>query len=224
MPITFQAKRKRYRRNRRYRRPTMRGLQKQVSMIRKDLAKLPEKKQLTIPWTTSVGSTPLIYQMDRVPEGTGDSERSGIEITPQTLQFYLRLTGENPLTSGDANVMRIVVFRWFDALYPTVGDILYDNTTGPFTGYPSIDIPTLWGEKPKFQVLADKRLSLDENSYDNIFYSFNKKFRKNSKIHFKGSGGTDISSKNIFFLIVSDSAVVPHPIFTGYSRLTYKDA
>lgn len=202
----------------------MYALQKQVNTIRRDLNKLPEKKQITVPWTTTVGATPLIYHIDQVPEGSGDGERAGLEITPTGLQFFLRMAGENPLTSGDSNVVRVIVFRWFDELYPTSTDILYDNTTGVFTGYPYIDIPTRWNDKPKFQVLSDKRLSIDENSYDNVFFSYNKKFRKNSKILYKGSATTDISNKNIFYLIVSDSAVVPHPLFSGYSRLTYKDA
>lgn len=224
---TFTAKRKRRSRNktmRRSRKITTVSLQRQVNTIRRDLSKLPERKQITVPWTTSVGGTPLIYHMDQVSAGDGESDRSGLEITPTGLQFYLRFTGENPLTSGDSNVVRVIVFRWFDDVYPTATDILYDNTAGIFTGYPYVDIPTVWDEKPKYQVLCDKRISIDENSYDNVFFGHKMSFKKNAKIVYKGPASTDISTKNIFYLVVSDSTVVPHPVFTGYSRITFKDA
>lgn len=162
--------------------------------------------------------------MDLIQQGDTETQRSGLEITPMSLSFVLRLEGENPLTSGDSNVMRIIVFRWFDSTPPTVADLLYSNTAGIFTGYKYIDIPTVWNNKPRFQVLKDTRLSMDENSYDNVFYKMSHKFNRNAKIHYNGSASSAIENKNLFYLIVSDSDVVPHPTFHGYSRLTYKDA
>jgi hypothetical protein len=162
--------------------------------------------------------------MDLIGQGDTEGQRTGLEITPMSLSFVLRMTGENPLTSGDSNVMRVIVFRWFDNTFPTVNDLLYSNTTGIFNGYKYIDIPTVWNKKPRFQVLKDTRLSIDENSYDNVFYKMSHKFNRNAKIHYNGSATNAIENKNIFYLIVSDSDVLPHPNFSGYSRLTYKDA
>lgn len=225
MAITMNQKpRRRYRRRRGRGKLTMYKLARQINKVSRSLRELPETKELTTPWTTTVGASPLIYQMDGVTQGDSENQRSGLEISPMTLNFSLRIAGENPLTSGDSNVVRIIVFRWFDSDYPLPSDLLYDNTAGPFTGYPYIDIPTVWTKKPRFQVLKDTKLSLDENSYDNIFYKMKHKFRRNAKIHYSGPGSADIESKNIFYLIVSDSAVVPHPLFSGFSRLTYKDA
>lgn len=162
--------------------------------------------------------------MDDIPQGDTEEQRTGLEISPMSMNMVLRLVGENPLTSGDSNVMRIIVFRWFDNDFPVASDLLYGNTAGKFTGYKYIDIPTVWNKKPRFQVLKDTRLSIDENSYDNVFYKMSHKFNRNAKIHYNGSAANAIENKNIFFLIVSDSDVVPHPVFSGYSRITYKDA
>lgn len=217
---------KRYRNKRRYRRRRLNlyNLSKRITALSKTTNKMIETKELTTPWTTSVGSTPLIYQMDTIAQGDTEVQRVGIEVCPKTLNFYLRLTGENPLTTGDSNVVRVIVFRWFDNTFPLATDLLYNNAAGAFTGYPYVDIPTVWTAKPRFQVLCDKRIVLDEDNSDHAFFKFNHKFRKGAKIHYSGSAPTAIENKNLFYMIVSDSSVVPHPIFTGYSRLTYKDA
>lgn len=183
-----------------------------------------ETKQHTQPWAASVGTTPLIYQIDTIPQGDTEVERVGVEINPKYLNMFLRLTTENPLTTGDTNVVRLIVFRWFDNSFPLATDILYNNGAGIFSGYNYVDIPTVWNSKPRFQVLCDKRVVLDEDSSDHCFMKFNHKFRKGAKIHYSGSSPTALENKNLFYLLVSDSGVVPHPIFNGYSRITYKDA
>lgn len=225
MPLTVNHKRKRRYNNRRRRgRVNMYALSKRVNMLSKELRSLPETKEHTVPWSTTVGTTPLIYQMDAISQGDTETQRTGIQITPKNLKFYLRLSGENTITSGDANVIRVIVFRWFDNTFPVATDILYNNAAGIFSGYNYIDIPTVWNTKPRFQVLKDTTLTLDEDSHDHIFYEFNHKFKKNAKIHYSGSAFNAIENKNLFYLIVSDSGVVPHPLFSGFSRLTYLDA
>lgn len=196
---------------------------KKVNKLDKTQKKLGELKHLDNPWTTSVSTTPLIYQMDLINQGDSENTRSGIVISPERLDFYLRISTENPLTTGDSNVLRVIVFRWFDETFPAITDILYDNTAGIWTGYPYIDIPTVWNKKPRFQVLSDKRMILDEDDSDYSFYYTKKKFRSGSTIHFSGPSASDIENKNIFFMIMSDSGVVPHPVFSGYSRLTFRD-
>lgn len=203
--------------------PTLKEVVKEVRSLQKKQDKLGELKHFDNPWSTSVSTSPLIYQMDLIADGDSEVTRTGIVVSPERLDFYLRLTTENPLTTGDSNIVRVIVFRWFDSSFPTVNDLLYDNTSGIWTGYPYIDIPTVWDKKPKFQVLSDKRIILDEDDSDHSFYMLKKKFRKGSTIHYSGPSPSDIESKNIFFMIMSDSGVVPHPIFSGYSRLTYRD-
>lgn len=196
---------------------------KKVNKLDKKQKKLGELKHIDTPWSTSVSTSPLIYQMDLIMEGDSEITRSGIVVSPERLDFYLRISTENPLTTGDSNILRVIVFRWFDETFPVVDDILYSNTAGAFTGYPYVDIPTVWNKKPRFQVLSDKRMILDEDDSDYSFYYLKKKFRTGSTIHYSGSSASDIENKNIFYLIVSDSAVVPHPVFSGYSRLTFRD-
>lgn len=209
----------------RYLRPnsTLKEVVKKVNKISKETSQLGELKHFDNPWTTSVSTSPLIYQMDLIASGDEEVNRTGIVISPERLDFYLRFTAENPLTTGDSNVVRVIVFRWFDETFPAVNDILYDNTAGVWTGYPYIDIPTIWNKKPRFQVLSDKRMVLDEDDADHSFYLMKKKFRQGSTIHYSGPSPSDIENKNIFYMIMSDSGVVPHPVFSGYSRLTFRD-
>lgn len=203
--------------------PTLKEVAKEVRTLQKKQDKLGELKHFDNPWSTAASTSPLIYQMDLIADGDTEVNRTGIVISPERLDFYLRMTGENPLSTGDANILRVIVFRWFDSAFPTVNDILYDNTSGIWTGYPYIDIPTVWAQKPKFQLLNDKRIQIDENSYDHEFYYLKKKFRKGATTHYSGPSPSDIENKNIFFMIMSDSGVLPHPTFSGYSRLTFRD-
>lgn len=203
--------------------PTLQQLAKEVKSLKNEQKNLGELKHFDNPWSTSVSTSPLIYQIDLIADGDTEVNRTGLEISPERLDMYLRLTAENALTTGDSNIVRVIIFRWFDSSFPTVNDILYDNTAGIWTGYPYIDIPTVWNKKPKFQVLNDKKLILDEDSSDHTFYYAKQTFRDGATIKYSGPSPSDIENKNLFFLIVSDSGVVPHPLFSGYSRLTFRD-
>lgn len=200
----------------------MYALQKQVNILRKDMNKLPERKQFVQPHNTGgVGTGGYIYPMTAIVQGDTESNRTGLEITPKRFDMYLQCNAE----ASNSNEHRLIVFRWFDDAAPGVDDILYSTTTGIFNGYEKINVPIRWVDKPKFQILADQRFStLDETDTEHMNFSFKKMFKKNAKITYEGSTGESDIRGALYYLVVNDSAVVPHPTYQGYSRLQFTDA
>lgn len=211
-------KKKTYKKNK----TSMYSLKRELSNIKKTVYGAIERKQninaLNLP---GISTTPLIFLLNDIDEGDSESQRTGLTINPRRHDMFLSVNAE----SGQTNEFRCIVFRWFDDTAPTISDILYSNTGGIFTGYNYLNIPVNWVKKPKYQILADERFSATSGTEtENMMFSFKKYFKKGSKITYSGSSGGSIESGQMFCIIMSDSAVVPHPDLQGYSRLQYLDA
>lgn len=201
------------------RKPSIYALNKRINMLTRHVSVTRETKHHDQAFNSGVASTAGIYDLCLVPEGDSETQRTGVRINPKSLGISLRCTAE---TGEPSNEFRFIVFRWFDADFPQPSDIL--STGGVFTGYQQIDVPINWVVKPRFQILSDKRMALDPESNDTVFYKYSQKFRKNALIMYNGSAASATESGKVYLLVVSDSVVVPHPQITGYARLTFKDA
>lgn len=221
---TSQIKRGGYRKRRvgyRRRKPTVYALNKRLNMLSKHVSITRETKHYDTAFNTGVSSTPGIFDLCLVPEGDSETQRTGVRINPRALGISLRCTAE---TGEPSNEFRFIVFRWFDEDFPQPSDILTSVTGGTFFGYNPIDVPINWVVKPRYQILSDKRLALDPESNDTVFYKYSMGFRKNSLISYNGNAGSATENGKVYLLVVTDSVAVPHPQIQGYSRLTFKDA
>lgn len=192
-----------------------------MNSIRREVRSIPETKNLTAAHNLAiVGTTPYLFNMTQIGQGVADNQRIGLEVSPLKFDMYLQAHAE----SGDSNEHRIIVFRWFDDTAPTVNEILQSNTSGIFSGFSYLNIPTLWPTKDKYQILMDQRFTTAAGlTSEHMQVSLTKKFGKHSKITYEDSGTTSGIHGELWCMIMNDSAVVPHPTYQGYSRLLFKD-
>lgn len=215
--MTSRAKRKMYKKKGKL---TLYKVASQVRQLQK-VANSRELKLHQMNIFTGMNDVGQIFNMTQIAEGTAETQRVGLKINPKRFDLNLNLSAE----SGDQNIYRIVVFRWFEDLPPARTDILEDNTAGSFLGYNNYAVPTKWQKKPKYQILDDTKLTVaDGTAEEDRYYYFTKHFKKNSEIRYDASSPSSQEWGNIYVYICSDSAVVPHPIVQGYSRLTFFDS
>lgn len=193
------------------------GLAKSVARLRREVRANRELKHYDAPVIfTATGSTGAVAQIDQITQGDTETTREGLVINPKSMLFR----GE-VINADNFNNCRIILFRWFDNTAPIVTDIL--NTTG-IAGLSPHNAPYSWAQKPKYQILYDKVLTVDNESYNNENFMFKYKFRPTSKITYSGSVSTSIMSGNIFCLYINDSTAIAHPQLNAFIRLTFTDS
>lgn len=225
MPSKFgtstDAKNTNYRRKRFYKKkPSVYSLSKRIAGLSKKVNQMPEVKHHDTAMFPAVNSNGAMFHLSSIPEGDSEITRTGLKITPKTLNTSLRITAE---AGEPSNEVRFIMFRWYDDVAPTVNDLLQSNSSGIFNGYSYIDIPRVWPGSPKVEILSDRKMAIDPNSHDTMYYKFYKKFKASNRIRFRGPANGDIERGSIYLFMVTDSAVAPHPVITGYSRLTFTD-
>lgn len=217
--ISTEAKnRKRFRRFRR--KPNLYNLSKRIAGLSKKVAKMPEIKHVDTPTFTTIGTGGQMIHLSAVPEGDNEVSRTGLVITPKSLNISWRLTAEGDQPS---NEYRVIIFRWFDDSIPTATDILVPITSGIFNGYQFIDVPKSFPKSDKVQILSDKKMALDPNSNDTMYYKFYQKFKSSNRIRYNGSSPTAVEKGHLYAFVATDSQIVPHPGLVGYSRLAFTD-
>lgn len=154
---------------------------------------------------------------------TGYDNFTGNNIIPQaiTLKYYWT-------TNQAYNVVRLMVFQWFDSSSPLVSGILQS------VGIASLSpiSPTLVTNKPLMKVLYDRTHTLAPTASDATFttvaygtvdpvtvYIPGKKLRK---VKYNASS-TAIQDGNIYCLVISDDVLATHPAVTWYARVTFSD-
>lgn len=152
--------------------------------------------------------------------GDTDTSRDGGEIIPNFLDVYLNWTY---VTSGlrDHSVCRMIIFRWKDSVPPTNNDIfeaLVDTTPLKL-----VNCPFVHNDRYKFDVLFDKKINIDENSYDSSLQRFKYTF-PNQRIKYSGPGEDDIEHNSIYMALLADtSAGVSGATAEGYFKFYYND-
>lgn len=197
------------------------SLSKRLYKLEKQITNLPERKHYDRSLVITPSVVPTIYQLDGITQGDTEVNRTGVVISPKKLMLKFRCNAE---VGEPSNEIRFVVFRWFDNDSPQYDDVLASYTSGTYSGQLALDVPTNYVTNPRYQVLSDRVVVIDPQSNDTLIYSFKKSFKKNAKIKYDGASAGAIESGNLFLMVMSDSAAIPHPICQGWSRLEFTDA
>lgn len=204
---------------------------KQVtSLVRK--VNPPELKYTVGYFQTGVSNVPNIYVLCNWPtqgvEGYGNAQlldptngasRIGNAITIRNIQWKFCINLGDTL-----NYIRVVLFQFMDnnqVTAPVPGDIICDPLNN---GYIQPLNPL---NRHKIAVLYDELFHLSSGGLETIVRTMNIK-PKSMDIRFTdntSAGFTaDIIKGNLYYLLVSDSGVVPHPLWTNNVRLCFSDS
>ena len=146
----------------------------------------------------------------------------GLEVLPTSVRVNIALTmGQSAIASGDGtNIMRVLVFQWYDSTLPAISGILQDATS-PLS-------MLRWENKENIKVLADrlyalKQTGLQQDSHDAISDRIYIKGKKMVPIQFNAAGNA-VQKGNIYIIILSDSSVTANPYVVYHSQITYTDS
>jgi len=127
------------------------------------------------------------------------------------------------MTCGDAsNVFRFIVFRWkpfFGSIAPTPNLIL--QLVGSSNTFHS---PYNHDNRDQFEVLLDRQFqTVLGESNNTINFLKTLKLAKTKPLQWNAGSTTSVSN-GLYFLLASDSGVLPNPTATFYFRVNFTDA
>lgn len=155
-----------------------------------------------------------------IPQGAGNSQRVGNDITAS----YMQLQWQGTIATTDAsNIIRILIFQWSldnATAVPTVADILYTGGgMAAWNALPHFD------NRDKYKILYDQSVFLEAGSVGSSTASVGpRKLKIPHKTMLFNGGGVTTGRYMTYALLCSDSAAVDHPDFQIQARLVYRDA
>jgi len=168
---------------------------------------------------TTGGIASLLTNLARGDAGLDDFEGNVINPQAITFKYYMH-------TSQVRNVVRVMIFQWFDSVTPVPSGVLQSVVTGlgPIS-------PTLITNKNYIKVLYDHTHQFaptaggdttvtGEGVTDPVTVYIPGKRLKQVRYQ---SGNNIVQDGNIYLLMISDDLVVPSPQVTYYSRITFSD-
>lgn len=167
--------------------------------------------------TTADNAGSLTY-FNLPAQGDGLSERSGDQIQLKKLMFRFHITG-----ADTTNIFRVIIFRWsqnnaLGANVPVTTDILQTANVMSFYNYTN-------EHDTKVRILYDKTITLSvtgDTEVDLIKGSLYGTRLGRKIIDFNAA--TTLGTNQIYMLMISDSAGIPHPSIKGYWRIEYTDS
>lgn len=214
---------RRYRRSSRFRRYTRRPrtLRSRVKALEKGVEwKYAEATQQLTPSQNFTGVT-LLPRIDAGP-GTGtEADRIGDEITARFLQTRV------VIKSGDAsNKCRIVIVKYPQSTGASgIQDVMQFPTA--LVGDNRLPVQSLYKkESPvKFKILYDRLHSTNTTTSEYKVLNIKVPLPKTGLKLYYPDSSTVYPTKNLIDVYAcTDSAVIPHPIITFNTRLTYVDS
>lgn len=160
-----------------------------------------------------------------IPQGISEFQRIGDDIKLMRIDFRVQWSPTLPVTAANDfyNVCRMIVFQWCDQdtiLLPVVADIL---DLGP-SGF--IDVNSFYNhnQRKSYRILYDRKVTLAIPATDPAAtVSFKGSVKpKRHDVQYQNALVTGVN--RIYYLAISDSGAVAHPLFSLNSRVHYKDA
>lgn len=172
---------------------------------------------------TGISSSGNIWRMSAVVPGDLHYQRDGDQIYATSLTIRY-----NFIQTDAYNQLRLIIFKWkpYDGTAPTITDVL-DNL-----GYTYVVAPYLRRKGQQYKILYDKTMHLNAqtmNSNESLADTYNnsvsRTISKKIKLGFKIQYEDQLTSgtNNIWCIMVSDSALVPHPHVEYTARLNFRD-
>lgn len=168
----------------------------------------------------NIGTIQNIYA--NLVRGTGMVDNYlGSEILPTSVRERMSIAmGPNALANGDGtNVIRVILFQWFDASVPVVNGVL--ESISPYA-------PISWQNRKLIKVLSDKLYGTKQAgdpslTYDLLTDSIYIKSKKMKPTRFNNAG-TNAQEGGLYALFLSDSSVVAHPFVSSQLTVTFTDS
>lgn len=187
--------------------------------VKKQLNSRSEKKFCDSTVTnTGVTTTGTTTYLSGIAQGNTAIQRIGDTV------LYKSIRIKGTIIVGDTtNILRLILFRWkakTDITLPTIANILQVGS-GSAQGVFS---PLINDLRDQFIVLHDKLYPVNTNgtaSGTQHLFSIVKKL--NVKAEYITTNST-FQSNGLFLLAVTDSAVLPNPGITWYSRISFIDS
>jgi hypothetical protein len=186
--------------------------------VRKAISAMAETKYLEITtFNGTISTTPSIFNISEVPQGTTDLTRIGDSLSAISMyyNFLFNVSATDPY-----NAVRCIVFQYHAAVAggttPPAAEILTDPTAvGNLTsGYNQdsldADLITIISDTLHLTSAALPLAHLEKTSTN---------FRKDIQFTGASLGGYH----KLFLMVVSDSAAATHPGYIGTTRLLFHD-
>lgn len=205
-PLQWQAAKRR-------RLASMQGKQTTAAAVTKVLKRRADKRLCTFHSNTPVTETGGVFNLlSNLARGDNSLNQFGGEFVDWEL---LRMRWKATVASADAtDVVRMVVFQWHSAGTPTVGNIL--DRTG---GVSSVIAPYFWSTRKLYTILWDETVALNLNGEACVTgeaFVGSKRTRKT----FLAADTAVPQTGGLWYLVVSDSAVLPNPeVQMGFSGI-----
>lgn len=193
------------------------------TVAKRAIAKANETLHYSLHLNNSVSSTETVLSLTAPPQGDSAGSRSGDSIIPKSIKIMYQVRGN---TNDTYNNVRLVIFRYDDDTFPTIGN-LFDTSIG----YSSVTHPYKTTDV-KFKVVYDRihtvRLTQSDVAGVHVdsVYGVSNVYRQKIKLSSKRitfQPGTVTGTSKYYLLLVSDSSAPAHPDVTGFIRFFYQD-
>lgn len=205
----------RYRRAKYPRKALGAAQRKQVVSITKNVVSRKIEKANHLFTTSGVASNAgAMNALLDITQGTGDGQRLKHQITLKSVHLNMLYTHADP-----TNVIRVIVFQYFDRAFPTLADILQLGT-GATANYLS---PFNFDNSKAFRVLYDSTKLMNDVDRRQVHINKYIKLSKARKdVEFDGS--TSAGTNRLYMLTMSDSTAISHPTYIGHVVVKYTDS
>lgn len=186
-------------------------------MIKSQITKMSEP--MAIIWdhwgsfnnTSDVTWAQTLYDLTTIPQGDGEGQRDGLQVTLKSLEYNLRVwfRGGSPYDRP----IRVIFFRWHDINTPNIAAFSHDllDMTGDLLGIRSYGVIAPLRKLPhssdkKFTILSDRRYMLDYNNKSGLLIKGRLNL-KNSKCNFISDVNDTWANGHIGIWMCHDSTV-----------------
>lgn len=236
--LIFQNMPRRYRRSRRYKRRRIgrrgRFARRRATRgyVNRAISKHQERKHrlttLEGPITNNITiSSTMSGELTFIPPGITDTTRVGDRLRIKSIRYRFQIsqpTPVDPIPPDFFNIVRFVIIQWKRAYDQTNNA---QNIMGAF-----LNQTFGWNQlythdmRNQFRVLVDKTVTLVPSTRPSVMVKglLKRGFRKNIDYFTATSGAMPNGTNPIFFGVISDSSVEPHPYWAGFIRVNFTDS
>lgn len=185
----------------------------------KKIQKAIEYKHLDTFYNDQVGLGGNVYPVSNPPQGLLDVNRVGDKITITSVMLKMILTQYD----APYNTFRVLILRsQSSAAAPSINNVFLVGS-GPQAKNPAAWFYNLdFFRSSKAKVLYDRTYTLQGlNSAEPRTITLSKKIPFRQNVQFQGA--TTIANNQLYVMVVTDSANIPHPDLVINTRINYFD-
>jgi len=168
----------------------------------------------------AVSSTATIFDLSLVSQGAAANQRNGQDIEPQHFEAQITVTAADV-----TNVVRVILFQHKpnSSLSPPLANQLLDPLSGTISGTVDAHCAINTFFQKEYRVLEDMTLVMAANSTSAIIDVGKTLSRTRLPKSIGYNSVANTGEGHICLFLISDSAVLPEPAWTGQMRLRFFD-